>query len=220
MAAQSGLFRFDAEVPREIQSHWEFHVERDKEFDEPDDGVLRKAKTDWKVFLHWRPDLADLLATRGVTLSPWQKDWFEHCRRIHAACSISLLALTQKMDAIRPGFGFARRFAECSDPPVLRILKYEPREGDLARCHTDRCGITFHIAESAPGLEGREGWDWMPYRSPESPEVLCFPGKQLESITQGSIPALYHQVVDTTRGSRARWAMVFFGKLKKDPGMY
>ncbi|HVW82800.1 MAG TPA: 2OG-Fe(II) oxygenase family protein [Candidatus Paceibacterota bacterium] len=220
LGAKDGLFRFDAETPRELQQRWEFHIPRDPEYDEPDDGIIRKAKTDWKVFLHYRRDLRAHLHARNVTLLPWQEEWFASCERIHIACTNSLVELAGKMDLMRPGYRFAERVHAAMDQHVLRILKYEPREGDLARCHTDRCAVTFHIAESADGLHSRQGWDWMPVKTPLSPGVLCFSGKQLESVTEGAVPALYHEVVDTTGGSRARWAMVFFGKMRKDPGMY
>lgn len=220
LGAKDGLFCFDAETPCEQQARWELNIPRDPEYDEADDGVIRKTGVDQKIYLHWRPDLEQLLAERGIELTPHEKEWFPYCERIHTACRTSLLELARKMDTFSSGYRFTERVEKAWDQHVLRILKYEPRRGVLARCHTDRCAVTFHIAESSGGLVVRQGDDMASCNTPHSPEVLCFTGTQLESITEGLVPRLHHKVVDTTGGEQPRWAMVFFGKMLKDPGMF
>lgn len=220
--ATEGLFRFDAETPRETQKLWEVHVPRDPDYDEPDDGVIRKDGIDQKIYLHWRPDLEVLLHERGITLTGEQEEWFAHCARIHAACCRSLLEVTLRMDHMRPGYHFAERIRGAMDQHCLRILKYYRREkpGPLARTHTDRNGITFGIDASADGFCAQLGWDTVPCPAPALPQVICFSGSQLEKITEGAVRALHHKVVDIHNGTRERSAMVFFGKMPKDTGMY
>jgi hypothetical protein len=218
-AAVSGLFRFDREVPRDEQRRWALHVPRDPLYDEPDDGIIRKRETDKKVFLHWRPDTEALLLERGVTFAGWQDDWFVACRRIYATCRQEQRLIAGYMDKIAPGYGFEKRFEVMSaqNQHCLRILKYEPQPGMLAKTHTDRAAVTFHLAESADGLYSCEGVIGRTlHPTPPTPYATCFTGRQLAAITDGALPALYHEVRDSAAGTESRWAVVFFGKMATD----
>jgi len=219
-AAWQGLFRFDAEASDRDRERWEVYVERDPDFKEPDDGVVGKKKTDRKKYLHWRPDLDDLLKRRGVTLERWQHEWFAHCERIHSACYETLRKLAQQMDEARPGFSFEKRVMDWSHMHCLRVLKYDPRPGVVARTHTDRCAVTLHLAESAKGLYAWRGWEAILCPTPTLPEAWCFTGQKVEKITRGAVPAVYHEVRDGTGGLDPRWAVVYFGQMPKDSGAY
>jgi isopenicillin N synthase-like dioxygenase len=227
----AGLARWDDETPRDKQHDWMLFCNRDPDYLEADDGVIRKNATDQKIFLHWRPSTENLLLSMsGIALEPWQKDWFAACERMHAACVARLLSIAEAMDAEWQGCRFADRVRAGARQHVLRALKYEPkvekqavaakRADEFARTHTDRCGITFHIAESCDGLYAMRGREKRRFSTAETPNVLCFSGLQLEKITLGAVPALYHGVDDRTDGSERRFALVFFGKLPKDAGTY
>lgn len=210
VAVREGLWRFDRELPRSAQRAWELHLPRDPEYDEPDDGAIRKQDKDWKLFFHYRSDLKDQLSKRGMELSPWQHEWFEDMQRLLSVCSEALIAYAERIDAICPGHDFTKRAKRARHLNLLRTLKYVPRKGVLAKQHTDRDAITFHMAESAPGLRVMSGKE-LP--SPVAPQVLVFPGDQIERITRGALRACSHSVIDMTGGAEERFAMVFFGKM-------
>jgi hypothetical protein len=213
-AVRKGLWQFDNELSRQEQETWALHVVRDPEYDEPDDGAIRKQGTDWKIFFHYRADLeAMLLTKRGITLTQWQREWFRHMHRLLSACNRTTQRLVQRLDKLYPGHRFEQRYLATEHLNVLRTLKYVPRAGVLAKLHTDRCGITFHIAESASGLKVESE---MPLESPQAPHVLVFPGDQFTRITGGKVPACRHTVVDTTGGTEERFAMVYFAKFNME----
>lgn len=212
--AKDGLIRFDAEVPLEEQAAWALTLPRDPEFDEQDDGVTRKDGTDKKIFLHYRPDLEEqLFAQSGITLLDWQKEWLAACNRIRNVCVKHLIQLARQMDILRPGYEFEKRVMDYVDQCLVRVLKYVPREGIIAKPHTDRSAITFHLAESASGLCSISGFETYPHATPKTPSALCFTGQQLERITEGAVPSVWHKVENNTP-DRERWAIVFFGKMR------
>ncbi len=217
-AAHTGLFRFDMETPTSEQHRWSIQVPRDPEFpDDIDDGVNRKTGhggLDQKIFLHYRPDLWELLAERHIELELWQSEWLAACGRIWQACTAALEELVREMDRTLGRFGLVDRLGNAPDNHCLRVLKYAPRTGSLASGHYDRCGITFRIAESHSGFYTRHGWEQQVQPAPQTPEVSCFTGEQLERITEGAVPRLWHGAVDTTEGVAERWAIVFFGKFR------
>lgn len=213
-AAHEGLFRFDREVPPELQRRWHLNVPRDPEYKEPDDGVIRKDGTDKKLYLHYRPGLLDHLDEAGVSTLIWQLDWLEACDRIWRACASAMMQLADAMDELKPGYGFADRVnARGDDQHCLRILKYFPRAGSLAQTHFDRCAITQRIAESHPGFYVQDGWNKLFWSGPKTPRVDCFAGDQLERASKGGIRRVWHGAEDQTDGTSERWAIVFFGKM-------
>jgi len=213
-AAKNGLIRFLKEVPLEELARWTLNVPRDPEFDEDDDGVMLKSETDRKVYLHYRPDLKTLLQEhRSIEITDWQCKWFKSCNRIRTACMNYLYEFARQMDIQQPGYDFEARARENATQHVVRVLNYVPREGIIAKPHTDRCAITFHLAESASGLCAYRGFERVPCATPPTPGALCFTGQQLERITHGAIPAVYHEVEDNTP-DKPRWAIVFFGKMR------
>jgi len=216
VAVQRGLARFDSEAPPTIKNLWEIHVRRDPKYDEPDDGIIRRIGQDGqdhKVFLHYRPDLPQLLAGSGIRLKLWQCTWFAACGRIWTACAVATDELAKEMDKMRPGFRFAERAAQYRDQHVLRVIKYDQRPNRLADEHSDRSAITFRIAESHPGFYTKDGWNRQFYDAPATPKVDCFAGDQLEHITRGGIRRVWHGADDSTGGAETRSVVVFFGKM-------
>jgi isopenicillin N synthase-like dioxygenase len=216
------MVRFDKEVPREEQMKWKLHVPRDPEYDEPDDGIIRKDATDIKGYIHWRLDTEMLFSMHGIALTAWQRDWLRVFPRVYARCVESQYAIAQAMDTLRPGYGFAARYMDATrhNQHCIRILKYERREGTVAHRHTDRDALTDHLAESADGLHACRGDTRTLCPTPAAPGSTLFTGRQLAAITDGALPALEHEVDDTTGGSKERWAVVFFGKMRKDGMVY
>lgn len=85
--------------------------------------------------------------------------------------------------------------------------------------HIDKSGITFHIFESAPGLQGLGYTDKKWFDTPVSDtETVIFPGYQLQYISEGKINALCHRVVANEETAQTgRYSMVVFFSLKNHP---
>jgi isopenicillin N synthase-like dioxygenase len=213
-----GIQRFDLEIPRIVQKRrWGFVTAYPGEKREKDGGAVRKRRTDWKLFFHFRPDVRKELRSRhGIQLNQWQREWFDYMEWIWNTCTAHHFACAREMDRLLPGYDFHERAQHSMQANCLRSLLYDPREGVVATRHTDRDALTQHIAESAPGLWAGNGKRMRPYRSPMTPQVLVFPGDQLALITNGKTHATEHQVEDTTDGKHQRFAMVFFGKMYPD----
>lgn len=214
-AAWEGLKRFDIETPRYVQKRWGVMVPRDPKYREQDDGAIRKKPpSDWKLFFHYRPDLEGvLLEERSITLAEWERTWFMRMERIWQVCTAAHVSYATELDLLQPGFNFARRAELSKHLNCLRLLRYVPHKGDLAKPHTDRSATTFHVAENLPGFRTRHGFNVELQQSPTAPDVLVFTGDQLEEITRGGVPRRWHEVVDATDGTEERFAMVFFGKM-------
>lgn len=215
-AAFVGLRQFDQEVDRPTQKHWEIYTPRDPQYLESDDGAIRKEPpSDWKLFFHYRPDLARLLSgLQRVSLNKWQQEWFAHMDAIWYACTQAHRAYARELDALQPGFRFEKRAELWQHLNCLRLLRYVPHKGShLAKPHTDRSATTFHVAESRSGFETRHGFATKAHESPTASDVLVFTGDQMEVITRGGIQRRWHQVVDTSKGEEERFAMVFFCKM-------
>lgn len=212
-AAFEGLKNFELK-PRDEQARWQVYEPRDPKYVEDDDGAIRKKPPDdWKLFFHYRRDLRRLLLARnGVRLTSEEVRWFEHMDAIYRTCTAANHALAVALDRLCPGYHCVERALQFESTNVLRILRYVLHPGTLAKWHTDRAGITFHIAESHPGLRTARGHHERDERTPATPNVLVFPGDQLDTVTRGEIERCWHTVVDTTGGTEARQAMVFFGK--------
>lgn len=214
LSLYEGLVAFDHQVPRDEQLRWEVHVPRDPKHDEPDDGAIRKSGQDHKLYFHYRPDVEQLLKEKnGVTLSPDQQEWLKYMRQVWDACADAHLEYARKLDHHCPGYEFEKRAERSQHLSCLRILKYELRAGTLAKEHTDRDAVTFHLDESLPGLYTTRGDVVRQEESPALPNVLVFAGDQIAEITQGKVPACIHGVKDTTNGKRVRFASVFFAKM-------
>lgn len=213
--AHMGLERFERELSPDEQEQWRLSLPRDARYAEPDDGVISRTREDGdrKIFLHFRPDLAESLLVRGVGFRAWQAEWLLACERIWCACDAAMTALARDMDDMRADLELSPRLRNPPDDHCLRVLRYRPKTGSLAHPHTDRCAVTFRIAESHPGFYIGKDSERRFYEAPPTPEVDCFTGDQFAAITGGAVPATWHGADDMTGGSAERWAVVFFGKI-------
>lgn len=220
--AWKGLFRFDQETSPEEKLRWIINVLRGPNEPDADDGVIPKEKYDKKIYFHLRSDTEQLLNERRIFLNDWQKEWFVSTQQVRSACVAAYEQIAIEMDLLSPGYYFHERFVAAMDQHVIRVLKYQPLVGTIAIDHCDRNFGTFHLAESAPGLYARhEGPDGPKtfYLTPETPQALCFPGRQLSMLTDGDVEPLLHGVDNTTPGMM-RWAIVFFAKIYGRNGLY
>jgi hypothetical protein len=208
----------NSRLPKE-RLRWSLDIDRDPEPREQDDGYVRKdgeRGADRKGFFHYRSDFeSQLLRATGIRPTNIERIWLQACQDLLTTCSCALLRLAREMDREQPGFDFAERTTGLAHLHVIRIVRYDAGYQSLARMHQDRCAITFHLAESEPGLEVREGFGKKLCVSPKAPQVLTFPGGMLEHITEGAIPALWHGAREQSGSSKSRWVVVFFGKMKK-----
>lgn len=82
--------------------------------------------------------------------------------------------------------------------------------------HVDKSAFTFHLFESAPGLQGLGYSDKEWFDTPVSDtETVIFPGYQLQYVSEGKINALCHRVAANEETARTgRYSMVVFFSLK------
>lgn len=82
--------------------------------------------------------------------------------------------------------------------------------------HIDKSAFTFHLFESAPGLQGLSYSDKEWFDTPVSEtETVIFPGYQLQYVSEGKINALCHRVVaNQETANTGRYSMVVFFSLK------
>ncbi len=104
----------------------------------------------------------------------------------------------------------------------VRFLYY-PGEREVGEAtavpHIDKSAFTFHLHESAPGLQGLGYADKKWFDTPVSEtETVIFPGYQLQYISGGKINALCHRVAANEETARTgRYSMVVFFSLKNHP---
>jgi isopenicillin N synthase-like dioxygenase len=96
---------------------------------------------------------------------------------------------------------------------VFRYLHYLPgARPDLANAHADRGnGFTFHLGETEEGGEYL-GFDraWRPWPVSRA-QTIIFPGIGLQYRSQGTLQALWHQVVSNgITAANGRYSMVAF----------
>lgn len=85
--------------------------------------------------------------------------------------------------------------------------------------HIDKSAFTFHLFESAPGLQGLDYDDKKWFDTPVSDtETVIFPGYQLQYVSGGKINALCHRVAANEETAQSgRYSMVVFFSLKNHP---
>jgi hypothetical protein len=208
--AWRGLSHMVRTPSRETLQEWQFHVDRGL-VDEPDDGIIRKDGNDHKYFLHYRPDLPDLLAERGVIVEAWQDAWLLACDNIRTACIDAAWTLARELDEqLGQRYHLANRLRENSSRTVLRVLCYDPGEGTIAADHYDRDFVSLHVAASGPGLCAVQDGHYDPIREPQSEHVQAFAGIQLMQATDNIVLPLKHGVRTLSGFQRQRWAIVCF----------
>jgi hypothetical protein len=180
-----------------------------------DDGIIvRKGKHyDDKTFFHFRPSLTGQLSRRNVNFERYFS-LIEHATRDYHICKEHMLALGAAIDREAPGFHFYERLraAEAQNESVYRILWYRSvgkKLGDiLAKEHTDRSCITYHLWDRTAGF--RYGEDKL-YHLSEPDTILAFWGDKAKIVTNGHAEPLLHDVVNCVQTETPRMASVFFG---------
>lgn len=183
----------------------------------PDDGYIppKGGPYDFKHVFHYRPRLCRYI--RDAELTEWQRQWMSSCDAVYRTCVNEFYRLLLQLDQELPGYSFRDR-ANDTDGHVLRLLMYEPaadRGGTIGRRHDDKSLLSIHVADSHPGLR-------MGHRrtlvEPAVGYTLCFPGKKAEVLTDGALPATWHEISDEDPTTR-RWSIVFFGHDPTDIGL-
>ncbi len=187
--------------------HTLLQVDRSKDGKDPDDGfIVRDQKMrnhigelyDPKDVFMYRPDLwsrhyCDTLPPRVLDRlrSYWNPLRTVHgkCDRIHREFCLALGEVSGERELFDQ---LSHRDHSEFAGSKLRLLRYrEPRETDPAKVgkfHTDRCAITYHLAQNHPGLVGPDN-ELVDVRPDK---IRIFPSDQLQVVTSGRIPAWRH----------------------------
>ncbi len=178
---------------------------------DPDLGIIEKQGGvkegggfyDHKFFFHWSPTLIRHLPQQCVDQFG---RWLQSCEALFELCCLNVNRFATVLD---PELGALMNQQAAIDISRLRLLMYvKERDGKVASDHTDKDGITMHVAETAPGVV---------LGSQQAPEVapvgksLIFAGDKLERFTGGSIKAVQHHAVNHSKDGERRVAAVYFG---------
>jgi isopenicillin N synthase-like dioxygenase len=89
---------------------------------------------------------------------------------------------------------------------------------ETATAHVDQSGFTFHLFESAPGLQClTKEYAWIDMPVSEG-ETVVIPAMQLQLRSKGELEALFHRVVATEEtAATGRYSAVCFVQLKNTP---
>ena len=207
--------------PQERKDEWTIDAEGKGD---PDDGYIRRSGTlradgiydDHKEFFHYRYRLTPRLARKGISIDP-HRAWVNHSlHQLHLQCASTSRMIASALDHHLVGYYFAERVAaaQAMTLSVLRLLSYDLREGRtralIGKGHTDKCFLTFHIADERPGLQVAQ--ETHPYRARSNTALLFF-GDRAAQITGGKYKALWHEVIDTSKDAAvasSRWSIVYF----------
>lgn len=116
---------------------------------------------------------------------------------------------------------FKKEIVGGSDAFFVRFIHYPPQKNQgeaTAQAHPDQSGFTFHLFESAPGLEclTYDG-KWIPMPVSEE-ETVIIPDMQMQLRSGGVLRALWHRVVATAETAiEGRYSAVSFIQFKDTP---
>jgi isopenicillin N synthase-like dioxygenase len=117
--------------------------------------------------------------------------------------------------------GFAEEVEQGVGAFFVRFIHYfgDRQVGEeTATAHTDQSGFTFHLFESAPGLQclTYEG-EWIDMPVSEG-ETVIIPAMQMQLRSKGLLKALCHRVIATPETAMVgRYSAVCFVQLTKTP---
>ncbi len=117
--------------------------------------------------------------------------------------------------------GFSREVSEESGLVFVRFIHYpgQKRKGEsVAQPHVDQGGVTFHLFESAPGLECLNfSGEWVPMPVSKT-ETVVIPDMQMQLRSVGRLRALWHRVVANDKTAKSgRYSAVAFIHFPKTP---
>jgi hypothetical protein len=197
-----------------------------------DDGLIsRRSETngangdvyDEKYFFHVKESLPLLLRDRGL----YSRDpsWIDACMELHERATLLLLEFARAFDAEYPGAHlFERVWAkDAMSQNTLRLLWYARPKKDgrnvVGSAHVDRDTLTFHIADSRPGLYLQTDPESLQFDRPyevKEDKTLVFPGAKFPPLVPDTTSRylanpLYHEIRDrASEEATPRWAIVFF----------
>ncbi len=180
---------------------------------EPETGLVEKIadtkSSDQKWFLHYKPRLLDNLIERRITFAR-HGGLLRQCHCLYNALAETAERQLIELDHQFPELDIQRRLTQWPEAEryILRLLFYKTGTPVLAHPHVDRSFMTFHVAESHPGLILGEKATAYETRMDT---VLAFPGIKAALLTNDLIPAMKHAVIATNNDPR--WAIVFFTHL-------
>lgn len=187
-------------------------------YQQDDKGQYDKALSQWrdderKTIFHYSPAVPEVLKDLGAPVSEW-RSFFEPCEQVFRTCHAIGMAVVRELDSALPGYGFE---ASCEAAGIeeqnLRLLSYEPRTGstETAKSHQDRCLLTLHVYQSAPGLYVGPTKDTKLRVDIPQGHAAVFLGRKAEQMTAGKVSGLWHGTEEVpVLEPEGRRAMVFF----------
>lgn len=165
-----------------------------------DKGQFNKGLSQWrsderKTVFHYSPAVPEVLREQGAPVGSWHSFFDPSLIVFETAYALGMKVIAA-LDGIMPGYHFADSCFEAGvEQQYLRYLVYDPRakgESETATSHQDRCFLTVHLYESAPGLyvgdsphtHVRVG---VPHRM-----VGLFLGRKASQMTDNKLCALWH----------------------------
>ncbi len=117
--------------------------------------------------------------------------------------------------------GLTQEAANSQGSWFLRFLHYfgNRTPGDeIATSHADKCGLTFHLHESAIGLQYMDhSKEWKSAPVPAGTSMII-PGMRIQYRSKGRLKATYHRVVASpSAAQKGRFSVVCFVHLDRTP---
>ncbi len=197
----------DHDFPHHV---WGYNPDDKGQFDR---GLSQPRTDERKTIFHYTPSVPEELKKLGCPTEDW-RDFFKLLDDVYDVCRVTSRAFADALDKRMPGLGFAESCEEAGEASSLRLLVYDRRRHDTKQTafpHLDRSGVSFCVAESAPGFfvgETRDGR--LPVMTPLR-TMPVFAGRKLMQMTGGRIRPLWHgteEVPDLE--PEGRRAAVFF----------
>ncbi len=170
---------------------------------------------DHKEYFHYHPEAEGRWAEEAAK-DARVREFFDAAGHIWQKADDAGREVIRELDGEFPGMYDAFYPSDRPQERILRFLKYDARGMGkfLARAHYDRGASTLALAESAPGLRiGKDDATLVPVVHQDR-TALFFPALHFTTLTDGRIPAAWHDVVqasgDTVSDDAARWAVVYF----------
>ncbi len=170
---------------------------------------------DFKEYFHYHPD-AEVRFADVAAKEPKLRAFMDAAGKIFGHAEEAVQGILTELDAEFPGLKGSFVSPTLPLARALRFLKYDAagKGKFLARAHYDRGGCTLALAESAPGLRIGKDDASLTEVVHKDGTALFMPGFHFPEMTDGRIPAAWHDVVqaseDTISEDTARWAIVYF----------
>ncbi len=183
-------------------------------------GNKSDIKENFDITFEGTAGLEALMQTR-TDYNPVVREFVDDALALTEAVGELVSSFTQRVEETFGLKGYAKEVSGKRDNVFLRFIHYPGGRipGDfLAQPHVDQGGITFHLFESAPGLEClsyKGKWRPMPVSRVES---VVIPDMQMQLRSSGRLRALWHRVVANKGTARSgRYSAVAFVHFPKSP---